>query len=70
MQGWQAVKQSCFQVQHSAYGHGRYDPVYGWQPTPGMPKLSLLVYLDGEAADMDEFELELRGKLGHTLPLF
>jgi hypothetical protein len=62
MQGWQVVKQSYFQHQNSAYGHGRFDPVYGWQPTPGMPKLSLLVFLDGEATDMDEFELELLGE--------
>ncbi len=27
-----------------------------------MPKLSLLVFLDGEALDMDEFELELLGE--------
>ena len=27
-----------------------------------MPKLSLLVFLDGEANDMDEFELELLGE--------
>jgi hypothetical protein len=62
MQGWQVVKQTYFQHQHSTYGHGRYDPVFGWQPTPGMPKLSLLVFLDGEAMDMDEFELELLGE--------
>jgi hypothetical protein len=62
MQGWQVVKNTYFQHQHNNYGHGRYDPVFGWQPTPGMPKLSLLVFLDGEAADMDEFELELLGE--------
>jgi hypothetical protein len=62
MQGWQMVKQTYFEHQHRTYGHGRFDPVYGWQPTPGMPKLSLLVFLDGEAQDMDEFELELLGE--------
>lgn len=62
MQGWQTVKNQYFRYQHEKYGHGRYDEVYGWQPTPGMPKLSLLVFLDGEAADMDEFELELLGE--------
>ncbi|KAJ7801492.1 hypothetical protein B0H13DRAFT_2498331, partial [Mycena leptocephala] len=62
MQGWQTVKNQYFRYQHEKYGHGRYDQVYGWQPTPGMPKLSLLVFLDGEAADMDEFELELLGE--------
>lgn len=62
MQGWQVVKNTYFQHQHQNYGHGRMDPVFGWQPTPGMPKLSLLVFLDGEALDMDEFELELLGE--------
>ncbi|KAJ7743224.1 hypothetical protein DFH07DRAFT_835644 [Mycena maculata] len=62
MQGWQAVKNRYFEYQNQNYGHGRKDPVYGWQPTPGMPKLSLLVFLDGEAMDMDEFELELLGE--------
>jgi hypothetical protein len=62
MQGWQVVKESYFEHQNSAYDHGIYDPVYGWQPTLGMPKLSFLVFLDGEATDMDEFELELLGE--------
>lgn len=62
MQGWQKVKNTYFQHQHDTYGHGRWDDVFGWQPTPGMPKLSLLVFLDGEASDMDEFELELLGE--------
>lgn len=62
MQGWQTVKTTYFQHQHENYGHGRWDPVFGWQATPGMPKLSLLVFLDGEAQDMDEFELELLGE--------
>ena len=62
MQGWQTVKSTYFQHQHKSHGHGRWDPVFGWQATPGMPKLSLLVFLDGEATDMDEFELELLGE--------
>ena len=62
MQGWQTVKATYFQHQHENYGRGRWDPVFGWQATPGMPKLSLLVFLDGEAQDMDEFELELLGE--------
>ena len=62
MQGWQVVKTTYFQHQHERYGHGRWDNVFGWQATPGMPKLSLLVFLDGEATDMDEFELELLGE--------
>ncbi|ORY07312.1 hypothetical protein K493DRAFT_202225 [Basidiobolus meristosporus CBS 931.73] len=62
MQGWQMVKKTYFEHQNKSFGHGHYDSVYGWQPTPGMPKLSLLVFLDGEAQDMDEFELELLGE--------
>ncbi|KAK9357506.1 hypothetical protein V1504DRAFT_414163 [Lipomyces starkeyi] len=62
MQGWQVVKNTYFEHQHARAGHGRFDPEFGWQPTPGMPKLSLLVFLDGEATDMDEFELELLGE--------
>ena len=62
MQGWQTVKCTYFQHQHKIYEHGRWDPVFGWQVTPGIPKLSLLVSLDGEATDMDEFELELLGE--------
>ena len=62
MQGWQVVKNNFFQRQHDTAGHGRFDEKFGWQPTPGMPKLSLLVFLDGEANDMDEFELELLGE--------
>jgi hypothetical protein len=61
MQGWQVVKNTYFQEQRK-HGHGHWDPAFGWQPTPGMPKLSLLVFLDGEAMDMDEFELELLGE--------
>lgn len=62
MMGWQCVKTTYFEHQHASAGHGRLDPVFGWQWTPGMPKLSLLVFLDGEATDMDEFELELLGE--------
>lgn len=62
MQGWQVVKNTYFEYQHNKYGHGRFDQEFGWQATPGMPKLSLLVFLDGEADDMDEFELELLGE--------
>ena len=63
MTGWQCVKNQFFVEQHAQNpAWGRLDRVYGWQPTPGMPKLSLLVFLDGEAMDMDEFELELLGE--------
>jgi len=61
MQGWQATKNVYF-TRMSALGHGYLDDTYSWQPTPSMPKLSLLVFLDGEADDMDEFELELLGE--------
>lgn len=62
MQGWQMVKNTYFTHQNLKYGHGKFDPEFGWQATTGMPKLSLLVFLDGEANDMDEFELELLGE--------
>ena len=39
-----------------------FHPVYGWQAPPNMVKLSLLVLLDGEATDMDEWELEVLGE--------
>ena len=61
MQGWQVVKKTYFEHQHKIYGHGRLDPKFGWQATPGMPKLSLLLFLGGKADDMDEFQLELLG---------
>jgi hypothetical protein len=38
-----------------------YHPVYGWQAGPETPMLRLLLLLDGEATDMDEFELDLLG---------
>ena len=60
MQGWQVVKNTYFDRQHRN-GHGRLDSEFGWQATPGMPKLSLLVFLGGKADDMDEFQLELLG---------
>lgn len=63
MQGWQAVKNQFFKERHAENElWGRWDEVFGWQVTPNMPKLSLLVFLDGEANDMDEFELELLGE--------
>lgn len=59
MQGWQAVKAQFFKERHEENpAWGRWDQTFGWQVTPGMPKLSLLVFLDGEANDMDEFERE------------
>lgn len=56
MTGWQLVKNLHFQ-KHSETAS--YHPVYGWQAGPKTPKLRLLLLLDGEASDMDEFELDL-----------
>ena len=58
MTGWQRVKQRHFE-KHSV--SATYHPVYGWQAGPETPMLRLLLLLDGEATDMDEFELELLG---------
>lgn len=56
MTGWQRVKDLHFQ-RHSA--SATFHPVYGWQAGPETPMLRLLLLLDGEAMDMDEFELDL-----------
>ncbi|KAI5481468.1 hypothetical protein MNV49_004225 [Pseudohyphozyma bogoriensis] len=61
MAGWKKVREAHF-VKHGGGGKAWKDPVYGWQAGPNMAKLSLLVLLDGEAYDMDEFELELLGE--------
>ncbi|KAF7982305.1 hypothetical protein HWV62_28984 [Athelia sp. TMB] len=61
MSGWLQCKALHFET-HGGNGNAYYDKVYGWQATSRMPKLSLLVLLDGEASDMDEFELELLGE--------
>lgn len=58
MTGWQKVKDLHFQ-KHSA--SAVHHPVYGWQAGPETPILRLLLLLDGEATDMDEFELDLLG---------
>ncbi|KAM0465778.1 hypothetical protein ACHAPV_000722 [Trichoderma viride] len=58
MTGWQKVKELHFQ-KHSA--SAIYHPVYGWQAGPETPILRVLLLLDGEAQDMDEFELDLLG---------
>ncbi|KIW10745.1 hypothetical protein PV08_10044 [Exophiala spinifera] len=58
MTGWQKVKELHFQ-KHSE--SATYHPVYGWQAGPDTPMLRLLLLLDGEATDMDEFELDLLG---------
>jgi hypothetical protein len=73
MQGWQLVKQvrGCLEgplrsltgqkhfEKHGPACGATFHPVYGWQAGPNMVKLSLLVLLDGEAVDMDEWELEI-----------
>jgi hypothetical protein len=56
MTGWQKVKELHFQKHSESAIH---HPVFGWQAGPQTPVLRLLLLLDGEATDMDEFELEL-----------
>jgi hypothetical protein len=56
MTGWQKVKELHFQKHSESATH---HPVYGWQAGPQTPILRLLLLLDGEATDMDEFELDL-----------
>lgn len=58
MTGWQKVKELHFQKHSESATH---HPVYGWQAGPETPILRLLLLLDGEATDMDEFELDLLG---------
>ncbi len=58
MTGWQKVKELHFQKHSESAIH---HPIYGWQSGPETPMLRLLVLLDGEATDMDEFELDLLG---------
>ncbi len=58
MTGWQRVKELHFQKHSESAIH---HPVYGWQAGPETPILRLLLLLDGEATDMDEFELDLLG---------
>ncbi|KAG0645420.1 hypothetical protein D0Z07_8539 [Hyphodiscus hymeniophilus] len=58
MTGWQKVKELHFQKHSESATH---HPVYGWQAGPETPILRVLLLLDGEATDMDEFELDLLG---------
>lgn len=58
MTGWQKIKEIHFQKHHES---ATYHPVYGWEAGPETPMLRLLIVLDGEASDMDEFELDLLG---------
>lgn len=58
MTGWNKIKELHFQNHRDT---ARHHPVYGWQPGPETPNLRFLLILDGEASDMDEFELDLLG---------
>ncbi|TVY27212.1 hypothetical protein LHYA1_G004663 [Lachnellula hyalina] len=58
MTGWQKIKDLHFQKHSESATH---HPVYGWQAGPRTPMLRMLLLLDGEATDMDEFELDLLG---------
>ncbi|KAJ5971856.1 uncharacterized protein N7479_001774 [Penicillium vulpinum] len=58
MLGWQRAKELHFQKH---FGTAVYHPMYGWQAGPQTPILRLLIVLDGEAADMNEFQLDLLG---------
>ena len=58
MTGWQKCKELHFQKHSESATH---HPVYGWQAGTQTPMLRLLLLLDGEATDMDEFELDLLG---------
>ncbi|KAF9248545.1 hypothetical protein DTO013E5_6330 [Penicillium roqueforti] len=58
MLGWQRAKELHFQ-KHSRTAI--YHPMYGWQAGPQTPILRLLIVLDGEAPDMNEFQLDLLG---------
>lgn len=58
MTGWQKVKDLHFQKHSESATH---HPIYGWTAGPQTPMLRLLLLLDGEATDMDEFELDLLG---------
>ncbi|RKO83097.1 hypothetical protein BDK51DRAFT_31042 [Blyttiomyces helicus] len=56
MTGWQKVKDMHFRKHSQSATH---HPVYGWLAGPQTPMLRLLLLLDGEATDMDEFELDV-----------
>ncbi|KAJ3070864.1 hypothetical protein HDU98_006129 [Podochytrium sp. JEL0797] len=57
--GWLGAKDRFFEKMHREGGHGVYHEKFGWQETVGIPKCSLIVFLDGTAMDMSAFELEL-----------
>lgn len=58
MLGWQRAKELHF---HKHSGTAIYHPMYGWQAGPQTPILRLLIVLDGEVTDMNEFLLDLLG---------
>lgn len=76
MTGWQKVKELHFKKHSASAIHhpvslnfrnesrtpqANKHQIYGWQAGPETPMLRLLLLLDGEATDMDEFELDLLG---------
>ncbi|ATY62269.1 von Willebrand type A [Cordyceps militaris] len=67
MTGWQRVKRLHFEKHQASATH---HPVYGWQAGPQTPMLRLLLLLDGEATDMDEFELDLLGNAWAHVTIF
>lgn len=67
MTGWQRCKRLHFEKHRASATH---HPVYGWQAGPETPMLRLLLLLDGEATDMDEFELDLLGNAWAHVTIF
>lgn len=67
MTGWQKVKELHFEKHHQSAVH---HPIYGWQAGPDTPILRMLLLLDGEATDMDEFELDLLGQSWAHVTIF
>ncbi|TQW11586.1 WD40 repeat 2 [Cordyceps javanica] len=67
MTGWQRVKRLHFEKHRES---ATFHPVYGWQAGPKTPMLRLLLLLDGEATDMDEFELDLLGNSWAHVTIF
>lgn len=67
MTGWQQVKELHFRKHSESATH---HPIYGWQAGPQTPMLRLLLLLDGEASDMDEFELDLLSLSWAHVPIF
>ena len=58
MPGWQKTKNLHLQKYSETATH---HPTYGWQGGPKTPILRLLIVVDGEAIDINEFEIDLHG---------